>query len=104
MNSFNHYAYGAVADWMYGAVCGINIDENAPGFENAILKPIADKRLHFAKASISTKYGILSSEWNINGDTIQYRFEVPNRAEIVLNGNTYEVEKGIHTFEFKMCE
>ena len=39
MNSINHYAYGAVAEWMYGVMCGIRPDENATGFENIIIAP-----------------------------------------------------------------
>ena len=42
MNSFNHYAYGAVGDWMYGNMAGINTDENAPGFRHIIFKPETD--------------------------------------------------------------
>ena len=99
MNSFNHYAYGAVADWMYGAVCGINIDENAPGFENVIIKPLLDQRLGYAAASISTKYGLLSSKWKIKGNTVIYEFEIPNRASIMIGGQTHMVEKGRHCFK-----
>lgn len=102
MNSFNHYAYGAVADWMYGAICGINIDENAPGFENAVLKPLPDKRLGFAQASIDTKYGRLSSKWEITGNKVKYEFEVPNRATVIIDGNTYSVSKGRHCFTGKL--
>jgi alpha-L-rhamnosidase len=79
---------------MYGAVCGINTDENAPGFENAILKPIPDRRLDYAAASIDTKFGILSSKWSIEGDAVIYAFEVPNKATIYIGKDAYEVKKG----------
>jgi alpha-L-rhamnosidase len=98
MNSFNHYAFGAVADWMYGVVCGINTDENAPGFENAILRPIPDRRLSHAAASIDTKVGMLSSKWSIEGDVVTYEFKVPKKATIYIGKDTYEVEKGAHRF------
>jgi len=101
MNSFNHYAFGAVADWMYGVVCGINTDENAPGFEHVILKPVPDKRLEHASASIDTKYGKLSSKWHYEGESgkIIYELEVPNTATITIGDNTYETGKGIHRYE-----
>jgi alpha-L-rhamnosidase len=102
MNSFNHYAYGAVADWMYGVVAGINTDEKAPGFENALLKPIPDKRLGYALASIDTKFGKLSSKWSIEGDTVTYEFEVPNKASIVTGEDEYRVEKGKHCYTGKL--
>ena len=98
MNSFSHYAYGAVADWMYGAICGIDTDEDAPGFENAILRPLPDRRLDHAKASIDTKFGTLSSGWSFDGDTVIYEFEVPNRATVVIGGRICEVGKGVHRF------
>ena len=104
MNSFNHYAYGAVADWMYGAVCGINADEAAPGFENVFLKPQPDRRLRYAEASIDTKYGRLSSKWSIVGNIVTYEFEVPNRATITLGEYTYTVSKGKYHFSFGFGE
>lgn len=55
MNSFNHYAYGAVADWMYGAAAGINSDPDRPGFEHIIFRPVTDERLNFVRASIDTR-------------------------------------------------
>ena len=99
MNSFNHYAFGAVADWMYGVVCGINTDENAPGFEHAVLRPVPDRRLGYAAASIDTQFGRLSSKWTISGDKVLYEFEVPNSATVIIGDNTYEVGKGSHQFE-----
>lgn len=96
MNSFNHYAYGAVADWMYGVAAGIRIDEESPGFEHVILEPIVDKRLEFLEASIETKFGTVSSKWTIDGDKVTYEFEVPNTATIIINGQIQKVGKGKH--------
>ncbi len=101
MNSFNHYAYGAVADWMYGVICGINTDEKAPGFENAILKPIPDRRLSHAEASIETKYGTLTSKWTLKDNIVHYEFTVPNKAIIIIGGKEHKRGKGKHEFQ---CE
>lgn len=98
MNSFNHYAYGAVADWMYEVIAGINIDESAPGFENVVLKPIPDKRLGYAAASIDTRLGKLSSKWSILDDKIKYEFEVPNKATIIIGNEVHKVAKGQYVF------
>ena len=98
MNSFNHYAYGAVASWMYETICGIRTDEEHPGFEHIILKPITDKRLDFASASIDTKYGKVSSKWHRDGDSIHFEFEVPTSATIILNGKKEEVKAGKYTY------
>jgi len=100
MNSFNHYAYGAVADFMYGVVCGINTDERKPGFLHSILRPVADSRLSFAEASIETRYGMLKSKWEQTGGKTVYSFVVPKgtTASIILPGKTEEVGAGAHTY------
>ena len=98
MNSYNHYAYGAVADWMYGVAAGINIDEKKPAYKNVILAPVPDKRLGFVKASVDTRQGTVKSEWSIDGDTVTYSFTVPNEADIIIDGKTTHVTKGDYTF------
>lgn len=77
MNSFNHYAYGAVADWMYGAAAGINSDPDRPGFEHIIFRPVTDRRLDFVKASIDTRRGTVASEWRRENGRIKYIFHRP---------------------------
>jgi alpha-L-rhamnosidase len=101
MNSFNHYSYGCVCDWMFEKLAGIGIDEENPGFENVILAPHPDKRLEWARASLDTKYGKVSSEWRINGDSIDYEFTVPNKATLILDGEKRELEKGVYKFTKK---
>ena len=99
MNSFNHYAYGAVGDWLYGAAAGIDTDEEHPGFEHVIFRPVVTDRLTYLKASVKTKYGTVASEWkHVNGKT-EYTFTVPAgiSATAYLNGEAYELAGGTHT-------
>lgn len=99
MNSFNHYAYGAVGDWLYGAAAGIDTDEEHPGFEHVIFRPVVTDRLSYLRASVKTKYGTVASEWkHVNGKT-EYTFTVPAgiTATARLGGNTYELGEGTHT-------
>ena len=99
MNSFNHYAYGSVASWLYRTVAGIQIDEKNPGFCNIILCPVTDNRLTFAEASLETAYGKVTSKWEIkNGKTV-YEFSVPNKATLILDGKKQELCKGTYKFE-----
>lgn len=98
MNSFNHYAYGAVASWMYETIAGINTDENAPGFEHIILTPTADKRLDWAEASIDTRFGTVCSKWKREGNKICYEFDIPKPATLILDGKPLEIEPGKHKF------
>ena len=100
MNSFNHYAYGAVADWMYGAAAGINSDPDHPGFEHIIFRPVTDRRLDFVKASIDTRRGTVASEWRRENGRIKYIFTVPEGccASAVIGGEKHEVGAGTHEF------
>lgn len=100
MNSFNHYAYGAVADWMYGAAAGINSDPDHPGFEHIIFRPVTDRRLDFVKASIDTRRGTVASEWRRENGRIKYIFTVPEGcgASVIIGGEKHEVGAGTHEF------
>lgn len=100
MNSFNHYAYGAVADWMYGSAAGINSDPDRPGFEHIIFRPVTDRRLDFVKASIDTRRGTVASEWRRENGRIKYIFTVPEGccASAVIGGEKHEVGAGTHEF------
>jgi alpha-L-rhamnosidase len=63
MNSFNHYAYGAVGDWMYRIVAGINSDPEAPGYKHILIEPHPGGGLTNVSASHDTPYGKVSSSW-----------------------------------------
>ncbi len=88
MNSMNHYAYGAVFEWVYKDVCGLNPVAEAPGYKRAVLRPMPDKRLGEAKATVETAAGRYVSGWKYEGDRVRYTFTVPfdAEAEIVLTG------------------
>ena len=101
MNSFNHYAYGAVASWMYENVAGIRIDEEKPGFENVILCPLITERLEWAEASIDTKFGTVRSKWTKDGNKTVYEFDVPNTATLILPKSG---EKKLSKGSYKFCE
>ena len=101
MNSYNHYAYGAVGDWLYGTVAGIETDEQHPGFENIRFCPRPTEKLSFAKASLKTRYGTIVSGWKRENNKILYTFTVPNglSATAELNGKTLTLTAGEYTFE-----
>jgi len=99
MNSFNHYAYGAVADWMFGVMTGIQTDEANPGFRHIIFAPQADGRLEFAKAEIDTRHGTVKAGWRKAGEGFVYEFTVPEgcTAEVRLGGRVMAIGAGNHT-------
>lgn len=63
MNSFNHYAYGAVGDWLYRVVLGIEADEKEPGYRHAIVKPQTGDAFTYAKGAFQSVYGELAVSW-----------------------------------------
>jgi len=65
MNSFNHYAYGAVGNWLYRAVAGIGPDPELPGFKHIIIRPLPGNEMNDVNASHESPYGTISSSWKI---------------------------------------
>ena len=98
MNSYNHYAYGSVADWVYGVAAGINPVEEAPGYEKVRIAPIPDQRLDWLKASVDTRHGLVSSEWKKEDGFWRYEITTPVEAQIVIDGNEYQVQAGTYYF------
>lgn len=100
MNSFNHYAYGSVADWLYGDAAGIKIDESKPAFEHIVFAPVTDGRLTYVKASIESRKGLVKSEWKTENGKTEYEFTVPEgaAATVILGGKTTEIGAGVHKF------
>lgn len=63
MNSFNHYAYGAIGEWLYRYVAGINTDEQQPGFRIVHIEPKPGPGLEWVEASFESMYGTVTSNW-----------------------------------------
>ncbi|CAI3632774.1 MAG: glycoside hydrolase family 78 protein [Clostridium sp.] len=79
MNSFNHYSYGAIGEWMYKYMAGISNDSEKPGFKHIILKPTIDNenRITQVKASYDSVYGTITSEWKNEDGKFTYKVKVP---------------------------
>lgn len=88
MNSFNHYSYGAVAEWMYADMVGIEADPANPGFKHIILQPQPDTRtaeeipanetkMNWVKGSYNSMYGEIVSNWSTENGVFDYSAVVP---------------------------
>jgi alpha-L-rhamnosidase len=75
MNSFNHYAYGAVGDWMYGVVAGIEIGK--PGYKHILIQPQPDARLSFVNASYESAHGKILSSWKLKENHFSLDLVIP---------------------------
>ena len=80
MNSFNHYAYGAIGEWMYSVVAGLQIDEKAPGFKHILIAPRPGGGLTYAKASLDSMYGPVAAGWKIADGKLTLNVQVPANA------------------------
>ncbi len=83
MISFNHYAYGAVIDWVYRNVLGLT--SLAPGYHQVSISPRPTKSIEWAKGSIETGYGKFAIDWKTEGDKLEAKVTVPFGVEAKLN-------------------
>lgn len=98
MNSFNHYAYGVVADWVYAVAAGISADPSYPGYARVKIVPQPDPRLEWLSARVDTRHGTVFSKWQHVNKKIRYEIETPTPAEITISGKIYNVGKGSFVF------
>jgi alpha-L-rhamnosidase len=116
MLSFNHYAYGAVVDWVYRHVAGIAPDDEAPGYRHVILAPKPVDGIDSVTASVETALGRVAVEWSTDGEGrflaryaipfgVRATFEPPATEEsaVRLDGSTVEgsvtIGAGTHEVE-----
>jgi alpha-L-rhamnosidase len=106
MNSFNHYAYGAIGEWLYTHVAGIEIDKENPGYKHFILAPHPGGGLTNAKAQFESMYGKIKSAWKMEEGNFVYEVEIPaNTSATVLlpfANETKELGSGKYSFTVKM--
>jgi alpha-L-rhamnosidase len=86
MNSFNHYAYGAIGEWLYSTVAGLEIDETRPGYKHALIRPRPGGGLTYANASLATGYGRLASHWQLTDKAFTLHVNIPvnTSATVIL--------------------
>ena len=115
MNSFNHYAYGAVCQWLFEGVAGLRPDPQAPGFAGLILDPVIIPALGHVRATHDSVRGPLVAEWRIAGESVHYTVTLPagstarmvaaGRAALVVDGTPASADvtlgPGRHEIRFK---
>jgi alpha-L-rhamnosidase len=77
MNSFNHYAYGAIGDWMYRVVAGIETETREAGYKHSLIQPQPGGGLTRARATLDSPYGTVVSDWNLTETSFILRVTVP---------------------------
>lgn len=84
MNSFNHYSYGSICEWIYTDISGLNPVEEYPGFERVILKPHPHSRLKYAKTTYESPMGKFECKWAIKSNKVTYSFAISFNVETKL--------------------
>ncbi|MEI7024129.1 alpha-L-rhamnosidase [Paenibacillus sp. y28] len=122
MNSFNHYAYGAIGEWLYRVVAGIEADENKAGYKHTIIQPHVGGGLEYVNAKYSSVYGDITVSWKMEGNTVHIETTIPHNttATIILDqaksvaaahenqfvsnekGLTAHVGSGKHSFSYSI--
>jgi len=94
MNSFNHYAYGAIGKWMYQVVAGIGIDEQNPGYKHIIINPRPGGGLSSASATHQSMYGEIVSGWELDGEKLTMTVQIPanTTASIHVPGGAIAID------------
>ncbi len=107
MNSFNHYAYGAVGEWMYQVVAGIREDPSRPGYRHTRLQPEPGTRLQHARAEYESLYGRIACGWERRHDSLFVQVEIPpnTRATLLLphhpeGAHPRELGSGTYSFAY----
>ena len=107
MNSFNHYAYGAVGAWMYAVIGGIDLDPEHPGYKHIMMHPQPGGGLTHAKAGLYSMYGLIRSDWALQKDTFDWQITVPasttasvyvpakDASHVTESGHSIEKAQGI---------
>ncbi len=84
MNSFNHYAYGAVLAWMMNTMAGIRYDSEKPGFQHFILSPIPNQLIQKVDGAYRTPYGKVKSAWSYSGNNWSYEATIPANSTALV--------------------
>lgn len=103
MNSFNHYAYGVVCQWIWQTCAGIASDANNPGYKHIIMRPIPDRRLGSLDASYHSAAGLIQSSWKYEGNKWIWNFTIPEGSTATVttpwDGVSKEYKAGNYTIE-----
>ena len=104
MNSFNHYAYGCVCQWLWQTAAGIAADPAVPGFRHIIMRPVPDRRLGHLDAEYRSAAGTIRSSWHYAGDRCLWQFTVPQgcTATVTLPGQTESRDYPSGTYQVEM--
>lgn len=84
MNSFNHYAFGAISEWLYRYVAGIDTDPRRPGYRHILIRPCPGGGLTHAGAAYQSIHGRIASYWRVGQDTFHLNVSIPANTQATV--------------------
>jgi alpha-L-rhamnosidase len=93
MNSFNHWAFGAIGEWMWRHIVGLNPDETQPGWKHFTIAPRPGGDMTWAKGRYRSIRGLIVSEWRIENDRFELRLKVPPNTTATLHLPTSDASR-----------
>jgi alpha-L-rhamnosidase len=105
MVSFNHYAYGAVADWLHNTLAGLALDPSEAGYRHVLIAPKPGGRITSASASVESRYGHTAAAWRIDDGTFSLDVTVPPNATATVtlpDGSSTEMGSGTRSFSCRV--
>ncbi len=96
MNSFNHYAYGAVGAWLYATVAGIDLDPDRPAYKHIIVRPRPGGGLTHARGRLRSMFGFIESAWRKEGTKLSLEVTIPwnTTATVYVPAGAGDVTEG----------
>ncbi|MBI2497535.1 MAG: family 78 glycoside hydrolase catalytic domain [Opitutae bacterium] len=85
MNSFNHYAYGAIGEWLYASVAGIDLDPAEPGYQSIRLAPLPGGKITAAKGCLDSMHGRIVSDWRMTPGCFEWQVEIPPNTTAIAS-------------------
>ncbi len=104
MNSFNHYAYGAIGEWLYRVVAGIEIDEDMPGYKHTIIQPHVGGNLTYVKGEYDSVYGAVKTHWQAAGREVILEVEIPANTTATIKLEQAKKVTAMEELQFELIE
>ena len=102
MNSFNHYAYGAIGEWMYNNLMGLKINQDFPGYKRFTIQPLFDENFDNISGTYNSNYGNIKVNWSRKNDNVLINISIPpnSQSDVFLS----KPHKGNWTFNNMKAE
>lgn len=100
MNSFNHYAYGAVGEWLYRYAAGVDASSLDAGFHTIVLHPDFSARLGSLDFTYNSRYGKIHSAWIVRGNRVEWKITIPANTTALLRVPSFD--KRAYTIDGKL--